>query len=232
MSKEIKNNLGFREFLENKNKYQPYSIDVSTIEEELVIGDQFDSMFEGVSEIGFKINDLDKEIKEYMGLLAFLNIVKTKNLINHSNIYVQVEYAGKESEEKLTRFYEKMNLWNVRMLIVPRDSTILEDYTKYISAFITKVLNKETLVSMEPTETLIKEKTNQIYAEIQQREVEFEDLDIVKLLIVDRIDFEKVRKDILISFKDKEIEEIRQMINTITKSIFDMAKQDGMIKTK
>lgn len=231
MNKQLKTDLDFSEYLNNKDKYHPYSINIESINEELVLSEELEALLQGVEEIGFKITDLTKEIKEYMGFLAFLNIVKTKKIIPHSNIYVEVAYEGADSEEELTRFYDKMNLWNVRMVIVPKNEEVAEDYKNYISAFISKVLNKETFVSMEPAETLIKEKTNGIYCEIQGRDLEFEDVEVVKALIIDKVDFNNVRKEILASFKESQIQEIRQMINTITKSIFDIAQQDKMIKT-
>jgi len=225
MQKELKDNLDFGNFLKNKDKFEPFSINIASIEEDLVLSDDFDGLVDGVKEIGFKVSDLDREIRDYMGFLAFLNIIKTKKLLDHSSVYIQVEYNGKEGEERLTRFYEKMNLWNVKMVIVPKDNSVIEDYINYISAFISKVMNKETFVSMEPVGALIEEKTVKIYSEIQGREVDYTDPDIVKQLLINNVDYTQIREKVLELFKEKEVETIRHMANTIAKSIFDIVKQ-------
>jgi len=230
-----KKNLSLKEYLEGKNEYLGLSIDIDSIDEDFVLGEYFEKLMEGIKKISFNINDITKDIKSYKPLLAFLNIVKTKDILTHNKITIEVEYSGKESEERIKEIYEELNLWDLELLIKPANEGIyIESYINFLLPFIDKAINKDLLISIEPINSFIEKQTTNIYNKIANTNQEFEYNILVEKLVKDIVkkeDFEKIEEYSMSSLTPSQNNDIEEMINIVIKSLVDGLDEQKDIKS-
>lgn len=229
-----KKNLSLKEYLEAKDKYFGLSINIDNIDEDFVLGEDFEGLMEGIKRISFNINDVTKDMKSYKPLLAFLNIIKTKELLNHNKITLEIEYKDQGSEGRIKEIYEELNLWDMELLIKPENENIdIESYINFLLPFIDKSINKDLLISIEPVNSFIEKQTTNIYNKISNTNQDFQYNILVENLVKNILkneDFKKLEKYSVSSLTQSQNDDIAEMINIVIKSLVDGLDTEQDIK--
>ena len=198
-------------------------IDSENIDSDLVYSENFGDKLSNFDSIFFEYNDLQKDLFDLDGLMAFFSQVRSNKIIEPENVTIVATYTDKNDDKLIEDLYENLNLWNISFFVKPSENVNIFDYEEFLQTTLKLLLDEDNSIYINPIYSFVQYIFNSTFANtflVSESEIEkltkpTPPLDIKELFIdiVGEIVANNIKDKFLNDVSDDDINNIKNKCN-------------------